>query len=643
MDEDECVMDLLIEAATLVARAMRRLMIHLLDLEVVVALLILVLAFGVVLYVTRGRSQHRQFSTPQEAAEFIKHTRKCYSKHAALKGNDYISVSDERSLRACLLDLSLRPSQVLVTDFIRRCTAEDNQTRAIGVGNFILFALLIKSNRESNDYKRKTGTQNLVSLGAPAYWTRKRTEYQVFLGGSCNPTTWRKDIAIPSLKEEGITYYNPQMDNWEPHLVEIEQHAKQCAQLKIFVIDNKTRGVASMVEIAYLAASKAELIVVMQDFEPGTSIDGVTLSDQEIVDLNRGHDFLCHLLHEDGIPLFDDVPTALKYAIRLIKNSESIHSLRDDLYVSEQIVRGADVTTLMDRAHIVFRQYESGHIKRSGALSLRETQLAIKSLLGIWVSIAEFQVLLSTVLTSDSRVSRDDFSCIVAGLLPRKDGNQPIWQYFTRKALGYALSTPTIDRLFPHEPNAHEYDVARDVFLGGGCGQCQRWREDIAIPLLRKKGLDYFNPNVQNWTPQLIPLEAQAKQVCSILLYFIGSDTRSIGNMVEVAHFIGQGREIVLCVNDVDSSAQIGSDELGVRAAKDLNRGRMYLQDVANRENLKIFNNIREAVHEVINIVESKRAQRTQRALPTDRVLSSPKISGRHAKRRHSRGARGQA
>jgi len=31
----------------------------------------------------------------------------------------------------------------------------------------------------------------------------------VFLGGSCNPTTWRSDIAIPFFKQHGITYYNP--------------------------------------------------------------------------------------------------------------------------------------------------------------------------------------------------------------------------------------------------------------------------------------------------------------------------------------------------------------------------------------------------------------------------------------------------
>lgn len=32
---------------------------------------------------------------------------------------------------------------------------------------------------------------------------------EVFLGGSCNPTTWRADVAIPTLEKLGISFYNP--------------------------------------------------------------------------------------------------------------------------------------------------------------------------------------------------------------------------------------------------------------------------------------------------------------------------------------------------------------------------------------------------------------------------------------------------
>ena len=44
---------------------------------------------------------------------------------------------------------------------------------------------------------------------------------KVFLGGSCNPTMWRKTVAIPTLEKEGAPHYNPQVDDWIPELVEI--------------------------------------------------------------------------------------------------------------------------------------------------------------------------------------------------------------------------------------------------------------------------------------------------------------------------------------------------------------------------------------------------------------------------------------
>lgn len=37
--------------------------------------------------------------------------------------------------------------------------------------------------------------------------------YDVFLGGSCNPTTWRKDLAVPYLQEAGVSFYNPVRSN----------------------------------------------------------------------------------------------------------------------------------------------------------------------------------------------------------------------------------------------------------------------------------------------------------------------------------------------------------------------------------------------------------------------------------------------
>lgn len=34
-------------------------------------------------------------------------------------------------------------------------------------------------------------------------------EHLVFLGGSCNPTTWRQEIVIPYLIRHNIPFFNP--------------------------------------------------------------------------------------------------------------------------------------------------------------------------------------------------------------------------------------------------------------------------------------------------------------------------------------------------------------------------------------------------------------------------------------------------
>lgn len=58
----------------------------------------------------------------------------------------------------------------------------------------------LKINNQTNN----VGTQNNSTLKP----TDKNAP-EVFLGGSCNPTTWRADVAIPTLEKLGISFYNP--------------------------------------------------------------------------------------------------------------------------------------------------------------------------------------------------------------------------------------------------------------------------------------------------------------------------------------------------------------------------------------------------------------------------------------------------
>ena len=86
---------------------------------------------------------------------------------------------------------------------------------------------------------------------------------KVFLGGSCNPTTWRKNIAIPLLNRAGISYFNPQVDEWHDGLVAIEAKNKEEATVLLYVIDGQTRSLASMVEIAEVRKFFFYLLIVL--------------------------------------------------------------------------------------------------------------------------------------------------------------------------------------------------------------------------------------------------------------------------------------------------------------------------------------------------------------------------------------------
>lgn len=49
----------------------------------------------------------------------------------------------------------------------------------------------------------------------------------VFLGGSCDPTTWRADIAVPQFTKNQIPFFNPQISLWSPNLIQLEAKAKE--------------------------------------------------------------------------------------------------------------------------------------------------------------------------------------------------------------------------------------------------------------------------------------------------------------------------------------------------------------------------------------------------------------------------------
>ncbi|XP_013144282.1 PREDICTED: uncharacterized protein LOC106107823 [Papilio polytes] len=134
---------------------------------------------------------------------------------------------------------------------------------------------------------------------------------EVFLGGSCNPTTWRSDIAIPMLKKMGITYFNPQVEDWSTELMEVEHRAKSAARALLFVLDSETRAVAASVEAAHLAAAPRDLLLVLRPYTRHQLIGNETITDQEYVELSRARATLQEAVERRGLPAFSDIPAAI--------------------------------------------------------------------------------------------------------------------------------------------------------------------------------------------------------------------------------------------------------------------------------------------------------------------------------------------
>lgn len=133
---------------------------------------------------------------------------------------------------------------------------------------------------------------------------------QVFLGGSCDPTTWRFDTAIPALERAGVSFYNPQVDGWSPELVGIEAAAKAAARTCLFVIDSQTRAIASMLEATELVMAGRSVVLVILDIEDGTVIDSQAVTGRELKDLNRARAYLRDIATRNGAGIYESVQAA---------------------------------------------------------------------------------------------------------------------------------------------------------------------------------------------------------------------------------------------------------------------------------------------------------------------------------------------
>lgn len=133
-----------------------------------------------------------------------------------------------------------------------------------------------------------------------------------------------------------------------------------------------------------------------------------------------------------------------------------------------------------------------------------------------------------------------------------------------------------------------------DIYLGGSCMKKTTWRQNIAIPLLKKYGVTYYNPslhennctqaenfnilylNGDRYDPDMndnssvecaknsardLLHDMEVMNKSKVVLFVITNETRSITSMILAAHYIALRKNVVLCVQQLPlENCIIGSD-----------------------------------------------------------------------------------
>ncbi|XP_011495220.1 PREDICTED: uncharacterized protein LOC105360119 isoform X3 [Ceratosolen solmsi marchali] len=425
----------------------------------------------------------------------------------------------------------------------------------------------------------------------------KRMAYEVFLGGSCNPTTWRIDIAIPTLQSLGITYYNPQVSHWSPELIAQEYEAKETARVLLFVIDDRTRNCAGIIETAELAGTRREsLIVVIHPYRQGQSILGEIVSNQEYYELTNGLLVLQYLMERQRIPIFESISAALNCTSKILRNTTNVQDLHSEDGIRPSRIsfgqQGTDITKLRE-AFKSLDNNDTGTISFAEALMILQNNgkcnIPVSDVRnGVNRSDAHEKPMIEKLSSyGDAREQRVNFEqfCAIA--------NEWSWRL---KNNGVTCENWTNSIIIDSEKkDLYIAVVDKDLI----------WLESSAIPLIESLGLTLHRSSTNEFNVRVLPLELQRMKNSRLIMVVIPHHTRGIALMALAAHLIGLRAKLVLCVQALPEGFSVSGEKLTEQATKDYNRGRIYLSDMATREGVPVYENIDDALQHAIQIIQS--------------------------------------
>jgi len=138
------------------------------------------------------------------------------------------------------------------------------------------------------------------------------------------------------------------------------------------------------------------------------------------------------------------------------------------------------------------------------------------------------------------------------------------------------------------------------VFLGGTCAE-SKWRETL-IPKLKRIRCDYFNPVVDDWTPECQAIEEDEKVICDYHLYVITPKMKGVFSIAEAVNdsiSLDAGHCIFCIIKEDDDRDYMESERRSLEATAKLienNGGKVFynLTDVVKYLNGKSLESLEE-------------------------------------------------
>ncbi len=98
---------------------------------------------------------------------------------------------------------------------------------------------------------------------------------RVFLGGTCNESTWRNRMII-HLAEYGLEYFNPVVDDWNDEAMNNEIRERETCDFCLYTITPKMTGVYSIAEVVDDSNKRPDktILVMLRDDDKQRFTDG---------------------------------------------------------------------------------------------------------------------------------------------------------------------------------------------------------------------------------------------------------------------------------------------------------------------------------------------------------------------------------